>query len=410
MVLWIGFAVMTAAVIMFITRPLLGGDVRAAETREADLAVYRDQLAEIEADRARGLIEAAEADNARAELGRRILAIGTRDEGDVKPESTGSRSAFWVSTAAAAFISLASVTVYINLGAPGLPDQPHSARLNAPSQNATVAELIGRVEAELRANPEDGRGWDVLAPVYLRLNRFSEAADAYGHAIRLLGESASRLAGFAEASILGNDGIVTEPARKAYARLLETQPDFAEARFWLAVAQEQDGNREAAAEAYRSLLATAPEYARWRPIVVERLAAVTGEGMPDTSGSAATGPATAAGSAEGNAASETADSKMDTAGGQQQNGPTAQDIASAEAMTPAEREQFINQMVAQLAQRLEQQPDDMAGWLRLVRAYSVLGRKDDALAALNRAKQTFPDDSDKHATLDGLAVELGLGS
>lgn len=391
MVLWIGFAVMTAAVIMFITRPLLGGDVRAAETREADLAVYRDQMAEIEADRARGLIEAAEADSARAELGRRILAVGARHEDDLKPEIAGARTPFWVSTAAAAFISVASVAVYISLGAPGLPDQPHSARLTAPSQNATVAELIGRVEAELRTNPEDGRGWDVLAPVYLRLNRFSEAADAYGHAIRLLGESANRLAGFAEASILGNDGIVTEPARKAYARLLETQPDFAEARFWLAVAQEQDGNREAAAEAYRSLLAMAPEDARWRQIVVDRLAAVTGDEKPD-----AAKPATGAGA--------------DATGGQGQSGPTAQDIASAQAMTPAEREQFINQMVAQLAQRLEEQPDDMAGWVRLVRAYSVLGRKDDALAALNRARQTFPDDSDKHATLDGLAAELGLGS
>lgn len=404
MVLWIGFAVMTAAVIMFITRPLLGGDVRAAKTREADLAVYRDQMAEIEADRARGLIEAAEADSARAELGRRILATGARHEDDLKPEVAGARTPLWVSTAAAAFISVASVTVYISLGAPGLPDQPHSARLTAPSQNATVAELIGRVEAELRTNPEDGRGWDVLAPVYLRLNRFSEAADAYGNAIRLLGESANRLAGFAEASILGNDGIVTEPARKAYARLLETQPDFAEARFWLAVAQEQDGNREAAAEAYRSLLATAPEDAHWRQIVVDRLAAVTGEEKPG-----AVKPGAGAGAdAEGNAASP--DAQVDTSGGQKQSGPTAQDIASAQAMTPAEREQFINQMVAQLAQRLEQQPDDMAGWVRLVRAYSVLGRKDDALAALNRAKQTFPDDSDKHATLDGLAVELGLGS
>src|SRR5690606_1724863 len=193
MVLWIGFAVLTAAVIMFITRPLFGANVRAADTREADLAVYRDQLAEIEADRARGLIEAADADSARAELGRRILAIGARHESDLRPETTGVRPPFRVSIAAAAFISLASVAVYISLGPPGVPGQPHSVRLSAPRQDATVGELIGRVEAELRANPEDGRGWDVLAPVYLRLNRFSEAADAYGHAIRLLGESVDRL-------------------------------------------------------------------------------------------------------------------------------------------------------------------------------------------------------------------------
>jgi len=406
MVLWIGFAVLTAAVIMFITRPLFGANVRAADTREADLAVYRDQLAEIEADRARGLIEAADADSARAELGRRILAIGARHESDLRPETTGVRPPFWVSIAAAAFISLASVAVYISLGTPGLPGQPHSVRLSAPRQNATVGELIGRVEAELRANPEDGRGWDVLAPVYLRLNRFSEAADAYGHAIRLLGESVDRLSGFAEASILGNDGLVTEPAKKAYTRLLELQPDFPEARFWLAVAQEQDGNREAAAAAYRSLLSSAPEEAPWRQIVVKRLAAVTGAEKPDTAS-----PGSGSGASAENAAPEAAGTKTDEAADRQgQRGPTAQDIESAQSMTPAEREQFINQMVAQLAQRLEQQPDDLAGWVRLVRAYSVLGRKDDALAALNRAKQSFPEDSDKHTTLDGLAAELGLGS
>lgn len=406
MVLWIGFAVMAAAVIMVIARPLLGVDVREAASRQADLAVYRDQLAEIETDRARGIIEAAEADSARAELARRILAIGAVDESDTKPERAGTRYHSWA-LIAAAFISLAGVGVYLSLGAPNLPDLPHSARLSTPSQNATVDELIGKVEAELRANPEDGRGWDVLAPVYLRLNRFNEAADAYSQAIRLLGESANRLAGFAEAAILDNDGIVTEPARKAYERLLETQPDFAEARFWLAVAQEQDGNREAAAEAYRSLLASAPEDARWRQIVMNRLGAVTGETSPDQAGPSRSAETS---KADGQSVSETAGAGADDAGTLRKSGPTEEDVATAQAMAPAEREKFINQMVAQLAERLEQQPDDLAGWMRLVRAYTVLGRKDDALAALDRAKQTFPDDSDKRTTLEGLAVELGLGS
>lgn len=399
MVLWIGFAALTAAVIAVITRPLLSARVRAAASRQADLAVYRDQLAEIEAERSRGLIEASEAESARAELGRRVLAAaGSGQDDDTGATGVGERYRSWVSMAAAMLIALAGAGVYLSLGAPGLPSQPHAGRLSTPNQNATVADLIGRVEAELRAHPEDGRGWDVLAPVYLRLQRFGEAANAYAQAIRLLGESQKRLAGFAEATILDNDGIVTEPARKAYQRLLESQPDFAEARFWLAVAMEQDGKRDAAADAYRALLASAPEDARWKEVVAQRLAVVTGQPV-ETGDPKNTEDKTAAAQPNGSPDSSEA-----------QRGPSEADIAAAQSMTAEQRSQFINQMVTQLAARLEQQPDDLAGWMRLVRAYTVLGRKDDALAALGRARKTFPDGSENRAALDGLAVELGLGT
>lgn len=402
MVLWIGFAILTATVIAVITRPLFRGDVREAASRQADLAVYRDQLAEIGTERARGIIDAAEAENARAELGRRVLAVAEREGGrdEAAPAGIGERGRSWLSLASAAFIALAGAGVYLGLGAPGLPSQPHLARLSVPAQNATVAELVGKVEAELRANPEDGRGWDVLAPVYLRLQRFDEAAGAYSQALRLMGESPKRLAGFAEATILASDGIVTEPARKAYERLLQTQPEFVEARFWLAVAKEQDGDRDAAAEAYRALLASAPENARWRELVTQRLAGVTGQPV-DGSGAA---------TSESGGQQQSADGKPIAEGDARQSGPTPEDVAAAQSMAPEERAQFINQMVGQLDERLKQQPDDLAGWLRLVRAYTVLGRKDDALAALERARQTFPDGSDKRTALDGLAVELGLGT
>ncbi|SDP46192.1 cytochrome c-type biogenesis protein CcmH [Filomicrobium insigne] len=399
MVLWIGFAALTAAVIAVITRPLLSARVQAAASRQADLAVYRDQMAEIEAERARGLIEAAEAESARAELGRRVLAVAGSGQGDdTGTTGIGERYRSWVSVASAVLIALAGAGVYLSLGAPDLPSKPHAARLTTPNQNATVADLIGRVEAELRAHPEDGRGWDVLAPVYLRLQRFAEAANAYAQAIRLQGESPKRLAGFAEATILDNDGIVTEPARKAYQRLLESQPDFAEARFWLAVALEQDGKGDAAADAYRALLASAPEDARWKEVVAQRLATVTRQPVEAGNENKAEDKTAAV---QPNGLPESSETPR---------GPSAADIAAAQSMTAEQRSQFISQMVTQLAARLEQKPDDLAGWIRLVRAYTVLGRKDDALAALDRARKTFPDGSENRAALDGLAVELGLGT
>lgn len=407
MVLWIGFAVLTAAVIAIITRPLLSkGASEAATPRQADLAVYRDQLAEIDAERERGLIDAAEAESARVELGRRVLAAAAASEGGrdkvADAGGIGERGRTWVSLVSAALIAVAGACIYLAVGAPQLPSRPHFARLSVPEQNATVAELVAKVEAELRAHPEDGRGWDVLAPVYLRMQRFGEAASAYSQAIRLLGESPKRLAGFAEATILANDGIVTEPARNAYQRLLQTHPDFIEARFWLAVAHEQDGNREAAADAYRSLLALAPEDARWRDIINQRLAAVTG---PPASAGAVVNDR-----GEGKPASESVIAREGSQEHPSQSGATSEEVAAVQSKTPDEQAQFINQMVSQLAERLKQQPDDLAGWMRLVRAYTVLGRRDDALAALQQARQTFPDGSDKRAALEGLAAELGLGT
>src|SRR5690606_8684079 len=107
---------------------------------------------------------------------------------------------------------------------------------------SNVGELIARVEERLRAHPEDGQGWDVIAPVYLRLQRYADAAHAFAEANRLQGESVRRLLGFAEATMLANNGIVTEPVRRATLRVLELDPDRIDVKVWLALAKEQDGD------------------------------------------------------------------------------------------------------------------------------------------------------------------------
>src|SRR5262249_30652947 len=143
-----------------------------------------------------------------------------------------------------------------------------------PTLAAGVEELVARVEARLRTNPGDGQGWDVIAPVYLRLERFRDAAEAFRRAIDLNGESPRRLSSLAESTVLANDGIVTGPARKADQRLLELEPGRMEARFGLALAKEQDGDFEEAEAAYRTLMEDAPEHAPWRQFITERLEAI----------------------------------------------------------------------------------------------------------------------------------------
>jgi cytochrome c-type biogenesis protein CcmH len=378
--LWLILACLTAIVLLVLLRPLAReseGDATeaASSAREGfDAAVYRDQLAEIDADRARGLIGEAEAEAARIEIARRLLATDgkARASAGAQREGATSRAALIGVTA---LLPLVALGFYLSYGSPGLPDQPLALRLKDPANEQNIAALVARVEARLREHPEDGEGWDVIAPVYLGWRRYGDAANAYEQAIRLLGPSASRLSGLGQAVVLKNDGVVTEEARRALERALTLDKTLLEPRILLSIAKEQDGKFAEAVEAWRALLQMADTNAPWREMVEQRIAL--------------------------------AETKRD---GKPLPQPSAQDVAAAEAMSPAERQAMIESMVQGLAARLETQGDDLPGWLKLVRAYSVLDRKDEATKALARAKSQFTGNAAAIRELDALAAELGLKS
>lgn len=386
MILWIAFAIAAAAAIAALARPMLAERFDAATAQEADLAVYRDQLAEIDADRDRGLIDEAEAQSARTELARRLIqhSEGQGAAGSEQPLRVSGPSPAHIAYVSAVAIPILTIAIYLSLGSPWMPGMPQSARLQTAPGHASINELVAKVEAQLRKTPEDGRGWDAIAPVYLRLRRFDDAARAFAQAIRLEGESPRRLMGLAEATVLSNDGVVVEPARQAYARVLELKPGSHEARFWLALADEQEGKLEAAEAGYRSVLKDAPEDAPWKSVVEARLQGIAAlrEGGPSK------------------AAPRVSAKKVP--------GPTAEDVAAAQSLSKDQQQEFINSMVARLAAKLEENPEDFEGWLRLVRAYAVLGRRDDANRALADARKSISEDSAKKAQLDALASELGL--
>jgi cytochrome c-type biogenesis protein CcmH len=252
-----------------------------------------------------------------------------------------------------------------------------------------MARLIAAVESRLKEHPEDGRGWDVIAPVYLRLGRHADAAFAYGRAAHLLGEDTARLAGLAEATMLRDNGRVTDEAKRALERLLKLEPGHVQARFWLAFGKEQEGQFAEAAAAYEQLMADAPADAEWRPMLQERIAAVRTELGPGNDSSQPRAPASAAKSGAG---------------------PTAADVSAAERLSPSERQAMIDGMVSGLAARLEKDGRDVEGWGKLIRALTVLGRKDEAQAALGRARQSLADEPHALATLAELAKSLGLGT
>jgi cytochrome c-type biogenesis protein CcmH len=381
MLLWIAFAVMTAAVLAAVLMPLARPARPQSSAASGALAVYRHQLEEIEAERARGLVDDKEAAAANNEISRRLLA--SADEIDRATSGSGampeSRRAM-VLFATAAFVPLLTLAFYLSYGSPGLPSSPVAERGQLPLGQAQIGDLIAKVEARLREHPEDGEGWDVIAPVYYKLGRFGDAANAYARAARLKGETVRRLAGFAESAVFAADGIVTEQARAAYEKILKLEPGRVEPRFWLALAKEQDGKLADALADYKGLVAEAPAGVPWRAAVESRVAEVSRR---------------LAGA-----------EKVDPRG----PGPTAEDVAAAEKLSAEDRARMIAQMVDGLAERLKRDGRDLAGWQRLINAYAVLGREQEARKALAEARSKFPADETALAALAALAKNLGLGS
>jgi cytochrome c-type biogenesis protein CcmH len=375
---------------MVVLRPLARAETIGLSPETFDAAVYRDQLGEIDNDRARGLIGEGEAEGARVEIARRLLAADTKSRA-AQHAGAGSNHARGAMFLVAGALPLLALGLYLVYGSPRLPDQPLAARLQDPASDRNLDALVARVEARLREHPDEGEGWEVIAPVYMSWQRYGDAADAYEQAIRLLGESAKRLAGRGQALVLANNGVITEEARRALERALDLDHTLLEPRILLAIAKEQDGRFADAIADWRTLLADAKSEAPWREMVEKRIAADEAQlaGKPVAE-------------AEPPAAAQT-----ETKG---QAGPSAADVAAAQEMSPAQRQAMIENMVQNLAARLEQNGGDLPDWLKLVRAYSVLGRKDDAAKALERAKSQFSGDTQALHQLDALAAELGLSS
>jgi cytochrome c-type biogenesis protein CcmH len=366
--MWLVLALMTGVAILAVLWPL--GRARSVGAAGSDVAVYRDQLAEIERDRAAGRIAAPEAEAARVEVSRRLLAAADR----TSAQSNESASAVtWrrraAAVAALVALPLGALGLYLALGSPGTPGQPLAARLQAPPEQRSLATLIGQVEAHLARNPEDGRGWEVLAPVYLRLGRFDEAVKARRNALRLLGASAAREADLGEALVASANGIVTAEAKSSFDRALALEANDVRSRFFLGVAAEQDGRPAEAILIWRKLIAEAPADAPWVEFVGQSLARLEGSVAP---------------------------------------GPSQQDVAAAANLTPQERSDMVRGMVERLAERLKRDGSDVEGWIRLVRAYTVLGERDKARDAASQARRALESEPDKVRRVDELVNALAL--
>jgi cytochrome c-type biogenesis protein CcmH len=317
-----------------------------------------------------------------------------------------------------------------------------------------VETMIARLEARQRSAPDDLETALRLGQAYALAGQFERSAATYRDAIARHPEAAELHSALGEALVMASGGIVGEEARTAFAKALEHDPSDPRARFYDGLAKLQRGERQVALDAWVGLIRDAPPDAPWLPDLRRQTAALAEDlGLDPARALPASPPAgLAEADADGAGAraaaarleaqlaanpkdyqgwirlaqawarlGETARARDALARGaqaypgapfvQQQfqaaaaelglqpedgaavsRGPTAEQQRALDAMSPEQRQEAIRGMVEGLAARLEQQPDDVAGWRMLGRSWAVLGDTAKAAEAYRQVASRRPDD------------------
>jgi|SRR5450432_452844 cytochrome c-type biogenesis protein CcmH len=385
MILWPILTLMTLGAVIAVWWPLAR---RQSSVRSgSDIAVYRDQLDEIDRDQAASRIGNVEAEAARVEVSRRLIAAAETAKARSVAPAAGPAGWYRRATLAAGIVLLpaGAGAVYLSLGSPGLVSVSMNAATGGQPLPAGIEHTVAEVETYMESNPRNGRGWELLAPVYLRLGRFDDAVRARRNALEIFGPDAAHLGDLGEAMVMASGGVVTAEAKSLFERANAADPEDVMAQYYLGLSAKQDGRRDEAEKRWRALVSRAGEGAEWLPLVKDALARIDEKGPSAVVAAPASGAAKAA-----------------------PKGPSAREVAAAAQLAPAERNGMIEGMVARLAQKMAENGADVEGWLRLIKAYSVLGERDKALAAAANARSALAGNSDNLRRIGELAKELGL--
>lgn len=417
-IFWAAAAIISIAVALIVATPLLraGQRIGGAARARYDLAVFRDQLKEVDRDLETGLLSPTEAAAARGEIERRMLRavdgdVDALDAPDEDAPPPASAAAFPL--ALGVVVAGAAVALYLNTGQPGMEDAPLSLRTDlqtaarGPSQaggGADGAAMQAQLRQRLADNPNDMAGWVTLARTERVLGNHPEAVRAFARAIELAGRNATAdlIADYGEAQVFEAFGTVSPRAVETFEQALAKDPGEIKSRFYIAEGRAQSGDYAGAIALWRGLTADAPPDAPWVGEVRARIADAAMKGnimpmqvqpeRPGDSGKPASG-------LRGAIAGDKA--------------PTADEVQAVQEMAPQDQNAFIRSMVQRLADKMEENPDDVDGWLRLGRAYQVLEDKDKAMHAFGQAKRrlgeilaNIPADSPNRASLQETLAEV----
>ena len=399
---WISAGAMVTMVALLLVQAVRQARSAASVTvGSADLAVYRDQLAEVDRDRVRGILGPAEAERLRVEVQRRMLDTDRLTKTERAPDRGTSP---WFAIAALALCLGMGVAIYADLGVPGYPDLPLSTRLaiadeayrNRPTQDQAEAAqpayvlpadsdpelvaMIDKLRAALVTRPDDLLGHTLLAQNEAALDNFSAARKAQEVVVRLKegAVAAEDLATLVQLMISAAGGAVTPQAEQMLVRWLQIDPRNGWARYYSGLMFAQIGRPDRAFALWEPLLREGPETAAWiRPIrsLIEDIA--------DAAGINYRLPSAAP-------------------------GPDAAEVAAAAQLSDADRAAMIKTMVAGLEERLTTQGGSVEEWTRLISSLGMLSEADRAKAAYVAAQAAFDGQPGELAALQAAAVQAGV--
>lgn len=406
MLFWLIVGALALGVTALLVLALLRGAQAAQPAVEFDLKVYKDQLAEVDRDAARGVVSPEDAERARTEISRRILAADSA----AQTASTGATGPTALRTGAAAVMGLAliggSLWLYGDLGAPGYGDlalkdrikNAEIARATRPSQEeaeaslpaplqdpnapADYVKLVQQLRDAVAQRPNDLQGAQLLARHEMALGQARAAYIAQQQVLRLRGSDASAedFANYADMLVIAAGGYVSPEAEGALKAALDKDRANGVARYYYGLMMSQVGRPDIAFRTWQALLRDGPADAAWVPPVREQI-----EEMAFRAGADYTLP------------------ELETA-----PGPSAADVAAAQDMSEEDRQQMIQGMVARLSDRLATEGGTPEEWARLIRALSVLGDADRILLIWNDAKEVFAGNPDAMAVVRQAARDVGL--
>lgn len=362
MIFWLLAALLTGLVAVVLVPPLTGRVRGRAEPGPAGLAVYRAQLAELKRDLERGVVAEAEAAALTVEIERRMLKAALT----LEPEASAWAARPGAGIAAAVLVPAAALALYFALGRPGLPGQPQLALGEPPAaasdpQAAEITGLVGELERRMAARPDDPVGWRLLAHAQGSLGRYAGSATSYARAVAVGAGDAGTLAAWGEALVLVAGGTVSPPAEEIFRRALDADPKEPRARYYQGLVRLQAGDPTGALALWRPLAVEAPVDAPWSGFLEARIRLAEAMAAPA--------------------------------------GPSEEEVVAAAELSPQERDAAIRGMVERLAGRLQREPGDLEGWLRLAHAYGVLGEADRRRGVLERAAALAPDRADLQLAL-----------
>jgi cytochrome c-type biogenesis protein CcmH len=365
MVFWIFTALMVTACSGAMIFFALKSKVVESASENSDQMLYLQQKEALEADFENGKISKKALAIAETELARHFIQS---NRGQKKAQEFSSFQTNLILAFSILFIGVGSFAMYWQLGSPDREDMPLTARQNAPIQEQSLEQLIARAEARIAKNPNDIRGWKVLAPIYRRLGRIDDAIYAYRTVMAAEPEAAGPVAELGEISFIQAGRVVTAEAKQLFERAMKLDSSIIKPQFYLALADFQQGDRDSALVKFNRILETSPADAPWRPIVKQYVDAI-----------------------ENN---ENIGEQQQTAGANTSKKP---DIS---------QNKQVLAMVQGLADRLKDDPDDIEGWLRLIRSYKVLGNQAAYDIAVKDARLQYKDQADELAQIEQLIQSM----